>query len=275
MLQVLKGASRVRIPPSPQSTSSGGRSDNVIDESHEQAWAAGFYDAEGSMSTRTVGRPRAEIELSQGSRDAVPSSLVRFQAAIGGFGYITQPKRGYLYYWRVGRREHIEAVLARLWPRLDEAKRAQIRSSVQRDHTLHALMPLIGAPIERPVARGLDTRELAWAAGLFSGDGSVGAYRDRRVSDGYRRLMATLPQASEGDVPSCLVRFRSALLGLGNIAGPRTRMDGWGRLPQYRWEVRGFERTQAVVALLWPWLTTEKRTQAHSALVAARGVRAS
>lgn len=227
------------------------------------------------MSARSVGRARAEIELSQGSRVAIPPSLLRFQVAIGGHGYVSSPRRGYLYYWRAGRRTQVEAVVQSLWPWLDEVKRAQVRTTVHRDNTLAALLPVIDADAERPIARGFDTHELAWAAGFFSGDGTFGAYKSRRMGGSYRRLAASLPQASADDVPSCLLRFRAAVLDIGRIAGPRTREEGWGRLPQYRWETWGFAETQAVIALLWSYLTEEKRTQALSALVAARDARRS
>lgn len=225
------------------------------------------------MSARSVGRARAEIELSQASRGSIPHSLLRFQAAIGGHGYVTSPRRGYLYYWRAGRRAQIEAVVQGLWPWLDEVKRAQVRASVHRDHTLEMLLPLVDSGSERQQMRGLDTRELAWAAGFFSGDGTFGAYRNRRMGPNYRRVMAALPQASNDGVPPSLLRFKAAVLGLGTIAGPRLRREGWGRLPQYRWETWDFARTQAVISLLWPWLTDEKRTQARAALLAVRGLR--
>lgn len=222
------------------------------------------------MSVRRVGRARAEIELSQGSRGQIPLGLLRFQAAVGGHGYVTRPRRGYLYYWRAGRRAHIEAVIQVLWPRLDETKRAQIRASVHRDGTLAMLRPIVDGNAVPPRAHTLDTRELAWAAGFFSGDGTIGTARNRRLRPDYRRIMATLPQASAGSVPPALLRFRAAVLGLGTITGPHLRRDGWGRLPQYRWETWDFARTQAVIALLWPWLTEEKRAQARAALLAVR-----
>lgn len=70
---------------------------------------------------------------------------------------------------------------------------------------------------------------------------------------------------SASERPPTLERFRQALLGVGHISGPRAPR-GWSKLPQYRWHIGSFEGTQAVIALLWPWLGATKRTQAASAL---------
>jgi hypothetical protein len=60
---------------------------------------------------------------------------------------------------------------------------------------------------------------LAWAAGLYDGEGSCSAYlpKDRRT---YRRQMAVSQGGVPGQLPEVLTRFRAAVLGVGNITGP-------------------------------------------------------
>ncbi len=99
---------------------------------HELAWAAGLFDAEGSVSGLRQGPRRKfypQIGVSQGG-ERLPEILLRFQAAIGGFGYFHGPVRGYLYYWRSNRYEVIQAVGALLWRWLGPVKREQLRTSL-------------------------------------------------------------------------------------------------------------------------------------------------
>lgn len=97
----------------------------------ELAWAAGFYDGEGGCYVRKVRSYRA-LQLAVAQSDMQP--LVRFQAAIGGFGWIIplgpcrwakRPR----YKWYMYGRARIEAVTDMLWPYLCSAKRAQIISA--------------------------------------------------------------------------------------------------------------------------------------------------
>ncbi|TME70872.1 MAG: hypothetical protein E6H89_02440 [Chloroflexi bacterium] len=72
-------------------------------------------------------------------------------------------------------------------------------------------------------------------------------------------MQATVPQSGEGEVPEVLHRFRAAMLGMGKIVGP----NEYGI---YVWKTRGFEETQATIALLWRYLGAVKRAQASAAI---------
>lgn len=105
-------------------------------DSHELAWAAGFFDGEGCTSVgRTVAHPERGI-INQRTRmvttvtQAHPGPLLRFQAAVGGLGAINGPKqngpRGQLIWnWRASSFEHCQAVIALLWKYLSQPKRDQ------------------------------------------------------------------------------------------------------------------------------------------------------
>jgi len=107
----------------------------------------------------------------------------------------------------------------------------------------------------------LDTHELAWAAGFFDGEGNIRAKPNKQWACVYYHPVLFIPQVDS----RVLERFRQAVGGLGKVTGPwdRTRYAP-NRKPQWYYEVYSFERVQAVVALLWKWLSPVKREQAHA-----------
>lgn len=105
--------------------------------------------------------------------------------------------------------------------------------------------------------------QLAWAAGFFDGEGTTWAGR----SSGYPTL--SVPQAGHfTEPPDVLLRFQAAVGGLGLVYGPILNEER--NKPIWRYRVSGFEMVQAVVAMLWPWLGTEKRRQAALVFLACR-----
>lgn len=107
--------------------------------------------------------------------------------------------------------------------------------------------------------RPLDTHELAWAAGFFDGEGSIGCI----PYEGYATLQIAVVQNDRRP----LERFLT-VVGVGAI---------YERPPDkhrtnlcHAWQTGKFEETQAVVAMLWPFLSQPKRDQAHRAMTAMR-----
>ncbi len=97
----------------------------------ELAWAAGFFDGEGSVSVhcdkRPGRRPAFRLEIEQ--VDVRP--LVRFRAAVGGLGSLSQrigpraPNRRLLY--RIfACNDPALRIASSLWPWLSEPKQEQI-----------------------------------------------------------------------------------------------------------------------------------------------------
>src|SRR5438067_5383028 len=92
------------------------------------AWAAGFFDGEGTTIARTDGRRpdyfQLDVSVPQNGRDAIPFVLQKFQRAMLGVGAIYAEPDG-LYKWRAGGRIGAELTLALMWPWLGTVKRAQ------------------------------------------------------------------------------------------------------------------------------------------------------
>ncbi|MDQ6858875.1 MAG: hypothetical protein M3Z65_07770 [Chloroflexota bacterium] len=110
---------------------------------------------------------------------------------------------------------------------------------------------------------------LAWAAGLFDGEGSVGL-----TGDPHRpSVWMELSQASAAAVPDVLERFR-AVVGVGRISGPRVVPSPWSKLPQYRWEAARFPDVERVAQMLYPYADVVKRERMFNSVDHVRRARA-
>lgn len=97
----------------------------------ELAWAAGFFDGEGTTGFyRNGGYRRFVMSVPQND----PRPLERFHAAVEGLGYINWQRTGTNYVWQVQRFEHTQAVMALLWPFWSEPKREQASLAAIRYH---------------------------------------------------------------------------------------------------------------------------------------------
>ncbi len=222
----------------------------------ELAWAAGFWDGEGSAwLTRAEGRVRwqPQARINQSSREGVPEVLVRFHLAIrvGAIhGPELDPGREPLYRWTASSRADIEGVYDLVGPWLGVVKRAQLRQVLaiaendrSRDFASHA-------PNER----------IAWAAGLWDGEGSVCLLKHRSHS-GHFVPEASLTQSSLSGVPEVLVRIAS-VGAPGFVYGPFPQPPPWA--PVYRWKLFRLEEIRALIELLRPWLGAVKVRQAEN-----------
>jgi hypothetical protein len=97
----------------------------------------------------------------------------------------------------------------------------------------------------------MDRHELAWAAGFFDGEGWAAQNKTRGVQ-------ARINQADSDGIPAVLLRFQSALGGLGRIGGPTKKPD---RKDLYRWSVSSRADVELVLQLLKPWLGPVKLLQ--------------
>jgi hypothetical protein len=95
--------------------------------------------------------------------------------------------------------------------------------------------------------------EMAWAAGLFDGEGCVGLVRGSR-SRPCQSIRVGITQVDR----RVLDRFR-ADVGCGYIHGP-TKRYGTSQ-PQFRYVAQHHPATQAIGAMLWQWLSPVKRAQ--------------
>jgi hypothetical protein len=98
-----------------------------------------------------------------------------------------------------------------------------------------------------------DPQLIAWAAGLYDGEGSCSAYLPRRRKT-YRRQMAISQGGDPGKPPLVLLGFKSAVGGVGNITGPYR-----GYL--FYWKTTQIRAIDGIATELWPFLGQEKRKQ--------------
>ena len=94
------------------------------------------------------------------------------------------------------------------------------------------------------------TREQAWAAGLFDGEGCA-----TKASGGRARLQLKMVDEE------CVRRFHRAVGGIGTVYGPyahKTPIDGYPRSSFFVW-VADQENAVAVATMLYPLLSTKRR----------------
>src|SRR5688500_4759044 len=100
----------------------------------------------------------------------------------------------------------------------------------------------------------MDRHQLAWAAGLFDGEGSDAASK--------RGVQARIIQSDNHGVPAVLLRCQ-CILGRGRIHGP-VREEG--RQDLYYWDISSRGDVDAVASAIWPWLADVKRAEFMAAL---------
>ena len=110
--------------------------------------------------------------------------------------------------------------------------------------------------------------ELAWAAGFYDGEGCT-TLRHHQTRPGRRPVVRlSIKQVERGP----LDRFREAVGGIGAVYGPYLhglRQDG-SRKWIYTYSTSTWRESQAVIAMLWTFLSEPKREQAHGAFTTMR-----
>src|SRR3990167_9215425 len=105
---------------------------------------------------------------------------------------------------------------------------------------------------------------LAWAAGLFEGEG----YFSIPKANGR---VASITTGINGFTDLDVLQRFMTIAQMGRILGPYNRLSPTTGLPQkpsYQWLVCSFEEVQALVAMLWPWLGARRRGRAKECLLA-------
>jgi hypothetical protein len=112
------------------------------------AWAAGFFDGEGTINVE--GHPRrlaVTMEIPQASATTVPETLERFCRIVGA-GKVLGPRivpspwsKLPQYRWQLKRFAEIERVVALLYPYADIVKREQMTRCVDRVRRVRASRP--------------------------------------------------------------------------------------------------------------------------------------
>lgn len=118
-------------------------------------------------------------------------------------------------------------------------------------------LPETGWNAEAP-KKSWKREELAWAAGFFDGEGTIGV----TLANDYLILRLIVGQARIAPLKRLKVLF-----GFGKIRFAHYKHnDDFKRKVRLFWDVAKFEQIQFVVAALWPWLCQPKKDQAIEAL---------
>jgi hypothetical protein len=219
-------------------------------ESHDFAWAAGFFDGEGWANRSGRG---VQSRINQAGSNGVPEVLVKFQRIVG-VGRIKGPVivegKQPLYHWEATSRPDLLRVVERIGSWLCPVKRAEFERT-------------LGVPLGPQAWPGSMSEELAWAGGFFDGEGST--YLEKhRTHPGHFVPRLYVPQCAEIGVAVELRRLKSALGRLGSISGVRPGKGN--RKPYRRWRVSAPVDVQLGLHLLWPFIGAVKRTQARAVL---------
>lgn len=111
------------------------------------------------------------------------------------------------------------------------------------------------------------TREqLAWAAGIFEGEGCISLLRRRSPRSDIHSVMVSM-YMTDRDV---IERF-SEIVSIGHLTHGPFKKDT--NLLGHVWQTGKFEHAQALIALLWPWLGDRRRARAVEVLQATHNTR--
>jgi hypothetical protein len=241
------------------------------------AWAAGFFDGEGSTIARALtsrpGYHQLNVTVPQSGRDGVPSVLLRFQRVMLGMGRMSGPSDDGIYMLRYAAREEAHLVLDLMWPYLGDIKRSQATRAMDlvEQHYVGGVRrrrPARRHPPELPTIRERTAADLerAWAAGFLDAEGCFGLARAgarRKGPDWYRIRVSASQHGDVGSPAAVLLRLQRSLDGLG-------RIEHHGEPDDYRWCAEGTESVERVLETTRPWLGDQKRADAAAALAGFR-----
>lgn len=241
----------------------------------ELAWAAGFYDGEGStfIHENRPGYLCLEVSVAQRGHGMIPAVLLRFQGAVLGMGRIDPPNEEGVHVWRSCGFEEAQATIALLWTRLGAVKRQQALHAMrvvrrQYETVLRARRsrrpPRPHDRHEYPAHANTTIDDLgrAWAAGFLDAEGCFGliAAQPRKRGPRWYRIRTSATQHGEvGGAPEVLLRLKRVLGGIG-------RIESHGQPDDFKWLIEGASAVEAVLARTAPWLGIVKVEQARRAL---------
>jgi hypothetical protein len=134
------------------------------------------------------------------------------------------------------------------------AKPIGVRSVVRRRNRDSLLEIIAGHPGTVATAT---PAPLAWAAGLFDGDGSFTSSRSR--SNPYPVLTASIGQSGADGIPHVLTQFKE-VVGCGRINGPYKDANP-NALPQYAWICTVHDEVRELFSALARYLSPHKHRQ--------------
>ncbi len=245
------------------------------------AWAAGFFDGEGSTIAKTDRRRpnyfQLDVSVPQSGPDGTPEVLLKFQRAMLGVGSIRPQPNGDMYKWDAGGRMTAEMTLVLIWPWLGAVKRSQAeaalgvvtrqydegryRQRTPRYRPSFAAHTIVGQSDKRRT-------DLAWAAGFLDAEGYFGLPRKYERVDGSIGFVTRVSATQHGvpGVPADVLTKLQRILGVG-------RIERHGEPDDFKWVAEGVTNARAVLERVRPWLGAVKTDQALAALTTAEANR--
>lgn len=103
--------------------------------------------------------------------------------------------------------------------------------------------------------------DIAWCAGFFDGEGSVGCY------DGlmYLQIEQKVEWCCEEPFSDVLERF-ALVFPVTTVKGPYTNRSNHSNLSTMRYVATGFEKVQYIISSMWEFLGEVKRDNYREAL---------
>lgn len=101
--------------------------------------------------------------------------------------------------------------------------------------------------------------DLAWAAGLFEGEGSFYSNVVRKQSQTYSYPCAEVHMTDEE-----VVRRFAGVIGFGKVWPKKARSARWK--PQWAWRCHGARDTTRLVELIGSWLSSRRKEAAARVL---------
>lgn len=112
--------------------------------------------------------------------------------------------------------------------------------------------------------------EIAWAAGLFEGEGSWGVYRRPRHDRGTER---TIIQATLGMTDRDVVERFARIVGMGSVQAPRRNGNRSNRKLIHTWAVADARSVQRLIEMFRPWLGARRLERAEAVIRASVGIK--
>lgn len=102
--------------------------------------------------------------------------------------------------------------------------------------------------------------ELAWAAGLFEGEGTICAVKAKVVTG-----TKFYPRAQLGMTDLDVITRFVDIIGIGKVRGPYEKNGSAGIRPKpiYFWAVAKKDEFEEAINMLWPFLGERRREQVH------------
>jgi hypothetical protein len=107
--------------------------------------------------------------------------------------------------------------------------------------------------------------DIAWAAGLFEGEGCISFTRSKRS---HWRNSQTQGRVSVAMTDQDVVERFAKIMGFGTVeylGVPQSR-DGYNRKATWRWRAQSYEHVQATIAMFWSYLGTRRKARAKEIL---------